>query len=457
MSNIFTKIKNLITNKLESENERTILVRNNIFMSFANKLLSAAISFIIVSVTVNYLNKELYGIWVTISSFVVWITFFDFGLVHGFRNRFSEIRILKDDNIARKYVSTTYFLMLLITIPVTIIAQILNMFIDWSNLLGIGLIYNHLIRQMNVFLFLFVSIQLVLGVIQAMLTADQKSAYSAFITTCGQILSLLSLLFIIIFSKSNFILLTISIYLSPLVILFIFSIILFKKEYKSISPNIKYIDIKLAPKILGLGSKFFIIQVSMLFIFQVVNIMILRILGADSVTYYSVVYKYFSIMQMIFIIILSPFWSAYTDAYAKGDHYWMKEMFKKLTRLYISILALGLLLLLLSPIAYDIWLMGEIDSIPFSLSFSMFIYMSILTYSNMLMTLINGTGKILLQLIIYIFFGMITIPLLHYACLTFRLEGAILIMSAVYLFQALIARIQLDKILNKKEKGIWSM
>lgn len=457
MSNVFVKIRSFIARKLESSNERTIIVRNNILMSFVNKLISAIISFAIVSATINYLNKELYGIWITVSSFVVWITFFDFGLVHGFRNRFSEIRIMNNDVIARKYVSTTYFLMILITVPIMIIAQIFNYFIDWSSLLGIEQVYNSLIRQMNVFLFLFVSIQLVLGVLQAMLTADQRSAYSAFITTCGQVLSLISLFVVMFFSESDFILLTISVYLSPLVVLIAFSIVLFRKEYRSISPHFKYVDIKLSSNILGLGSKFFIIQVSMLFIFQVANVIILRVLGAESVTSYTVVYKYFSIIQMIFVIILSPFWSAYTDAYAKKDYSWMKSMLNKLDKLFLPILFLGLLLLIFSPIAYDLWLMGNVDNIPFSLSFLMFIYMSILTYSNMLMTLINGTGKVFVQLVVYITFALITVPLLYYSCLMFRLEGAILVMSFVYLFQALIARIQLNKILNKKEYGIWGM
>ena len=62
-------------------------------------------------------------------------------------------------------------------------------------------------------------------------------------------------------------------------------------------------------------------MLSILFIFQFTNIIITRIEGPDVVTQYNIAYKYFNVLNMFALIILSPFWSAFTDAYVKKDFY----------------------------------------------------------------------------------------------------------------------------------------
>lgn len=55
----------------------------------------------------------------------------------------------------------------------------------------------------------------------------------------------------------------------------------------------------------------------MLFIFQVINIIIVRVCGPENVTAYNIAYKYFNILNMAMMIIVTPFWSACADAYTK--------------------------------------------------------------------------------------------------------------------------------------------
>ncbi len=66
-----------------------------------------------------------------------------------------------------------------------------------------------------------------------------------------------------------------------------------------------------------MGAQFFIIMVCMLFIFQVINIIIVRVCGPENVTAYNIAYKYFNILNMAMMIIVTPFWSACADAYTK--------------------------------------------------------------------------------------------------------------------------------------------
>ena len=54
------------------------------------RLLSIAISLVMVPMTLGYVNPVQYGIWITLSSIVGWLGYFDIGFGNGLRNRFAE-------------------------------------------------------------------------------------------------------------------------------------------------------------------------------------------------------------------------------------------------------------------------------------------------------------------------------------------------------------------------------
>lgn len=80
----------------------------------------------------------------------------------------------------------------------------------------------------------------------------------------------------------------------------------------------------LVRSVVGLGGQFFVVMFSMLFIFQLTNIILSRVQGPEAVTQYNIAYKYFNVLNMAANIILTPFWSAFTDAYIKRDYNWMR-------------------------------------------------------------------------------------------------------------------------------------
>ena len=63
--------------------------------------------------------------------------------------------------------------------------------------------------------------------------------------------------------------------------------------------------------------------------YQCTNILISNVSGPNEVTSYNIAYKYLGIAMMIYSIILSPLWPAFTDAYTKKDFNWMTLVYKK--------------------------------------------------------------------------------------------------------------------------------
>ena len=106
------------------------------------RLISIASSLIVVPMTIHYVNAEQYGIWLTLSSIIVWLSYFDFGFAHGFRNRFAEA-VAKDDMVlARRYVSTTYVVLALLFMGIMLVASVINQYIDWSSILKVSAVLN---------------------------------------------------------------------------------------------------------------------------------------------------------------------------------------------------------------------------------------------------------------------------------------------------------------------------
>src|SRR5690606_23076674 len=123
---------------LNQGEERSIKAKKNILISIFTKGLGIAISLLLVPLTINYVNPSRYGIWLTLSSIVVWFSFFDIGLSQGLRNKFAEAKARGDNESAQIYVSTTYAILAIIFAVVWLLYLIGSQFLDWSSILNVS-------------------------------------------------------------------------------------------------------------------------------------------------------------------------------------------------------------------------------------------------------------------------------------------------------------------------------
>ena len=120
----------------------------------------------------------------------------------------------------------------------------------------------------------------------------------------------------------------------------------------------------------------------------------------------------------------------------------------------LSVVAL-IIMLFGSNLFYKLWI-GDKVLVRFSLSASIALYTAIYSLATIYMQLINGIGAIRLQLIIYVFGAIISYPLMVITCRFWGVEGVVVVPGLVVLLQVIVIGIQLNKILEGKEKGIWA-
>jgi O-antigen/teichoic acid export membrane protein len=178
---------------------------------------------------------------------------------------------------------------------------------------------------------------------------------------------------------------------------------------------LKYFSKDKIKSILSLGGSFFVIQIAVLLIFTVDNYIILQTLGTKQVSIYNIVFKLFSIFTIGFGIIISPMWSAFTEANEKNDLVWMKAAIKKLNLIFLAIiLGLSIMLFIYQDIL-DLWLPVNNRIVPpFNLIFAFFLFISISIWNNIYAFFLNGLGIVKLQMVTAIIGAFLNIPLALY-------------------------------------------
>ena len=448
-------IKNIITEFISKGHERTVEAKKNIASSFVIKLFSVAINLILIPLTINYVNAIEYGIWITLSSIIAWFSFFDIGFGNGLRNRFTEAKASGDFENAKIYVSTTYAVLILIFSGVWILFLIGNIYIDWAIVLNSPKEMALDLSKLAIIVFSFFCLQMVLKTISTVIIADQKPAKAAFLDLMCQFLSLLIIFILTKTTKGSLIYLGLTLGLSQAIIFIVGTIFFYTKEYKPFAPSFNFINFSYAKDIMKLGYKFFIIQIAFIVIFQTNNIIIAQVAGPEDVTVFSIAYKYIGIALMIFSVILSPYWSAYTEAYTKKDYQWMKVSLKSLRIISYLFVAAVIVLVMLSSYVYKLWL-GDLVSIPIPVSVSVGVYVSLLILVYLNTQILNGIGKVKLQLLSYTLATVFHVPLAIFLGSKFGIIGVVFSACIFYVIISIVSIVQVNLIISQKAKGIWN-
>jgi O-antigen/teichoic acid export membrane protein len=434
---------------------RSVKAKKNIIASFLLKGVSIAISFILVPLTIHYVNPTQYGIWLTLSSIIAWLSFFDIGFGNGLRNKFAESVAKGEHEKARIYVSTTYAILSIIIAIVLILFFCINPFLNWSKILNTPSGMAGELSLLALIVFVFFCLQFILQLIITVMIANQQPAKGSLFNVLGSLFSLAIIFILTKTTSGNLVYLGIVFSAAPVVILIVSSIWYYTHEYRRYAPSIKYIKFHFARNLMSIGLKFFIIQIGALVLLQTDNIIIIQIFSSKEVTTYNIAYKLFSVIVLIFSIIMSPLWSAFTDAYTKNDLEWISHLFNKMQRVCLLLLLFTICLLALSPFLFKLWV-GDKVQIPFSLSITMAIYAITHAWLFIPCFLLNGIGKIKLQLYLYVLCIFLDIPFAIILGKTYGLPGIAISNVIVFVIMSILLSIQCKKIINNTASGIWA-
>ncbi|WP_165932717.1 lipopolysaccharide biosynthesis protein [Flavobacterium cellulosilyticum] len=446
-----------VYNKVGVKSDRTKNITKHVLVSFIYKGGSIITSFLLVPLTISFLDTENYGIWLTVSSFIGWFSFFDIGLGNGLRNKFAEAKAKDDLTLAKAYVSSAYYTIASICLLLIIVFFGLNYFIDWTRVFNANAGMQNDLGILMPIIFSFFCLQLVVKLITTIYTADQQHSMQGKITFYSSALSLLSIWLMTHFAKSSLLIFGTIFSALPVLVLIGLNIFAFSNRYKQYSPSLILWKKKHLKDIFGLGMKFFILQFCGIVLYTSDNLIISKLFSPAAVVPYNIVFKYFSIVSMGFSIIIAPYWSTITEATQKNDWEWIKNAMDNLLKLVLLTIVVIILMMIFSNSIFLLWI-GTKVTIPTSLTLFIGLFFIINTIISPFTAFLNGTGKIRLQVIQAVISAVINIPLSIYLAINLGMgsKGVILATIICSIPGLILAPLQYYKIINKRAVGIFS-
>jgi O-antigen/teichoic acid export membrane protein len=381
------------------------------------------------------------------------------GLGSGLKTKLSEALAHNDLDKARRLVSTNYVLLTVFSAAIIVVFLIFHHFISWGSVLNAGAddIY---IDQLVLFCFISFMVKLVLDSINNILLAHQDTA---FVNLIGFVGSFASLGAIFLLSRCNLPYqwrlpaLGIIVTFIPTMISLIVSVYFFSTRFKSIIPSIKYFHRPYIRTLFSLGGQFFIIQIAVLIIFSTDSFLVSKLFDTEHVTTYNIAYRLFNAFNIIWGIVLGPYWVAFSEAYLKRDFPWVRKNVTILVYMWLLMLTGLIAILPFVNRIYKLWIGTDVN-IPLDLSIGMAIFVAISTFSNIFAYFVNGVAKIRLQVFSSTFAAAINIPVAIYLCrdLKMGLSGVILATCISLSVGAVLMTAQYYRIIKGTATGLWN-
>lgn len=433
---------------LNKGHERTVRARKNIIKLLLVRGFGIAVNMALIPISLNLLEEYKFGLWITVFNILAWITLFDIGIGNGLRNKFTAAMSNNDTNAAREYVSTAYVIVTGISCLLILLFIIPWLSVNWVFVFNAkDSLKNELFLLLGI-TFLMTCIQFILKLINTLLTANHQPAASALVMTISNTLVLSIFLIGNDFLKGNLLGIGFVYTFTPLLILLITSIIFFNGKFRSIRPKFGFFRKEKVHELFSLGFGFFIIQIAVIVIFTTDSLIISHVISPKEVTSYNILLKYFSVITIAVGIIMTPYWSAYTEASSKNDYLWIKATLKKQLKSFFLVFLAILVLTFSAETLVPIWLQYDLD-FNISLLVGMASFTLITVWNNIFSFLLNGLSIIKLQIVSSIIGTIVNIPLSIYLAKNLGSAGVILATIVSLSFFAIIGPIEAYKYFKK--------
>ncbi len=429
--NYISKFKNIFqfsSHESESDAGKSKERYRRIFLTGGStaivKVLSASINLITVPLTVNYLGAERYGLWMAISSIMALMSFADLGLGNGLLNAISKAHGRKNIKEARTAVSSTFYMLLLISFVLLTIFLITYPFVSWQDIFNAQ--SELAIEESGPTMFVLVIIFLInmpLGVVQRIHDGYQEGFKFQFWLILGSVISLLGLLLCIHF-EAGLPWLVFAFSIGQLIATILNGTLLFTKQRNELLPRFSHFDFTASKYLFNTGIIFFLLSIFTVLGNATDAIVLTHTLGPASVAGFEIVKKIF-MFSMFTQFIIQPLWPAFGEALESGDYNWARKTLTKAIKLSIlSSAIISLPLLLFGKQIITFWVGPEFAP-SWSLLIGFYVFVLFANYGGVMSTFLNSGALIKKQLLIIVLASVSSIFLKIVLSINFGVSGVI--------------------------------
>jgi O-antigen/teichoic acid export membrane protein len=419
-------------------------------MSVVARGISILTAIVSVPLTINYLGDERYGLWMTISSILAFLSVADLGIGLGLQNAVANSHGKDDQNTATVSISSTFFILTFIALFFLIIFFFLYPLIPWHAVYNISSSMAKDEAGPATAMLIFITIiNIPISIVQRTQLAYQEGFKNQIWAIIGSFLGFLGLL-IAIYFKVGLTFLVLAIIGGPTIA----KIINWIREFVFIKPWLlpkwKYFNWITGKHIFQAGIMFFILQIFALIGNSSDNFIIAQVEGISNVAVYSIVQKLFSLC-LIAQYFTQFLWPAFTEAMAREEYVWVKKMLTKTLAIGLIVgFVIGTPLLIFGKDIIFYWA-GEsmVPSTP--LLFGFFLWVFYAAYGGSLSTFINNGELLKKQTFLHVLASIIVLIIKIVFIKKIGIEGVIFATVIGYtLFSLIPLTVMAYANLNKK-------
>jgi len=333
--------------------------------SLMAKLVVLTTTIVSVPLTYRYLGIERYGLWMTITSCVLFLGFADLGVGNGLTASIAAANGRDDRHEARREVSCGFFLLTLIAGALVIGFAVCYPMIPWAKLYGAKtMVAGREAGPASAALILCTLLSMPVGTVLRVQLGYQEGYIGDLWNAAGNLLALAGILVATHF-RGSLPILVCAVAGAPLLATTANCFTQFVYVRPWLRPQFALFDSKAALHLASVGGLFFIQQCFGLVYYVSDNIVISRVMGVAQVAQYAILQRIFSI-GLVAQYFMVPLWPAIGEAVVRCDFAWARTIVRRAIAFSVVLgIVCGTILLLLSRYLMRRWSgidLGFVDS-----------------------------------------------------------------------------------------------
>lgn len=307
---------------------------------------------ILTPLLLNKLGPELYGLWILLSTILIYFRLSNFGLTTTF---LKDISKTTDQEVFIEYTNTIFYFFIFI-IAITLLPFIVIYF----NLSTFFKINESIIGTSKIvfsLLFLIFSINLIGSIFDNIMFANKKLFIKNIIVILTSILTAIGTIILLIYDFSLEEIAILQLIMSLINLFFYFY---YSKQIIDFKISFKYFNLKLLKEIIKPSVYYFIIGISVMISFYSDNIIISSFISVAAVSIYAIGYKVVNILEKIIFKIVDIMFPDISRLYDEKNYIELVNKHNKILFITVIIAFLGYgLLYFIGDLLIGLWVGKE--------------------------------------------------------------------------------------------------
>jgi O-antigen/teichoic acid export membrane protein len=326
--------------------ERYRLIMLSTLASIAGTAVMTLVSLISIPVTIGYLGKEQYGLWVAVNSLVPWVSLFDMGLVAGLVIALSEAHGRDDQAAARGYFSTAFYFLLAVSVVLLIVLFMVLPWVNWARFFDVPPDIPASTTRAGVAVALgFALLMLPLGTVPQACAAYQRSYGWTAVTALA---ALLAFLLLATRLDLSFAVVVGSVGGAGFMAALAGAVYFLGRRFPWLRPSPSQVSLRSLRRLLASAVPLYVLQIGGLLVNQSQRPLLASRAGLATVAEYDLLMRLFVMSTTIITVGTASFIPAFRESHERGDVAWMRRTFWRLVAIRLGLAALlctGFLLL----------------------------------------------------------------------------------------------------------------